>query len=233
MTRDAGGAVVAADPGADPAPQIATARLPIAKPAGRKAWVRQMYLWHWISAALSLVGMFLFSITGITLNHASSIGADPVIVTREAELEPQMLARLTAPDGAELPLPGIVADKIRELVNIDVGTLPAEWTADEVYVAAPGPGSDAWVSIDRTSGAVTAERTDRGFVSFINDLHKGRNTGSVWFWFIDVLAVACIVFTITGLLLLQIQARNRPSTWPLVGFGALLPLIIILLFVHI
>ncbi|GAA3254952.1 hypothetical protein GCM10020258_13050 [Sphingomonas yabuuchiae] len=74
----------------------------------------------------------------------------------------------------------------------------------------PRPGGDAWVSIDRASGAITSERTDRGWISYLNDLHKGRNAGTAWFWFIDVFAVACIVFTLTGLLLLQMHARHRP-----------------------
>ena len=96
----------------------------------------------------------------------------------------------------------------------------------------PGPGRDSWVSIDRASGVISSERTDRGWISYINDLHKGRNTGSAWFWFIDIFAGACIVFTLTGLLLLQLHARHRPSTWPLVGFGLAVPVVIALFFIH-
>ncbi|HQS97377.1 MAG TPA: PepSY-associated TM helix domain-containing protein, partial [Novosphingobium sp.] len=57
-------------------------------------------------------------------------------------------------------------------------------------------------------------------------------TGTAWFWLIDALAVACVIFTITGFLLLQLHAKHRPSTWPLVGLGTAVPLIIILLFMH-
>jgi len=32
--------------------------------------MRQTVRWHWISAAICLVGMILFAITGVTLNHA-------------------------------------------------------------------------------------------------------------------------------------------------------------------
>ena len=82
------------------------------------------------------------------------------------------------------------------------------------------------------SGAVTAERTDRGWVSYLNDLHKGRNTGAIWFWFIDLFALACVIFTITGLLLLQLHARHRPSTWPLVALSLAVPVLIALAFIH-
>jgi uncharacterized protein len=38
--------------------------------ARRSFWLRQLTQWHWISAAISLIGMILFAATGITLNHA-------------------------------------------------------------------------------------------------------------------------------------------------------------------
>ncbi|MBB5987494.1 PepSY-associated TM helix domain-containing protein [Sphingobium lignivorans] len=201
--------------------------------ARRAWWIKQLHSWHWISAAISLVGMLLFAITGITLNHASSISAQPRVtegsVTLPAPFATQLRSEPPAPDA---PLPGAVADHLREAVSLDARGKPAEWSADEVYVALPGPGSDAWIAIDRASGAVTSEHTDRGWISYLNDLHKGRNSGDAWFWFIDVFAVACIVFTLTGLFLLQIHARHRPSTWPLVGLGLLIPVVIAILFIH-
>ncbi|MFN3817632.1 PepSY-associated TM helix domain-containing protein [Blastomonas sp.] len=210
-----------------------------AVPARRKArkpkqfWLKQLHSWHWISAAISLAGMLVFSVTGITLNHASTISATPRIVTETATLPSSLTGLLARAEPAEgAPLPDAVRAEVRALVGIDPGTVAAEWSEDEVYVAVPGPGSDAWVSIDRQSGVIEAEKTDRGWVSFFNDLHKGRNTGTVWFWLIDVLAVACVIFTFTGLLLLQLHARHRPSTWPLVGLGTLTPAAIILLFMH-
>ena len=77
---------------------------------------------------------------------------------------------------------------------MDVAGREAEWSKDEVYVALPRPGGDAWLSIDLEGGEVRYERTDRGWISYLNDLHKGRNTGEAWSWFIDIFAVACLVF---------------------------------------
>src|SRR3546814_10183324 len=53
------------------------------------------------------------------------------------------------------------------------GAGEAEWSADEVYLALPRPGGDGWVSIDRHSGEVSSEATSRGWISYLNDLHKG------------------------------------------------------------
>ncbi len=103
---------------------------------------------------------------------------------------------------------------------------------DEVYLSLPRPGGDAWLSIDRGSGDVEYERTDRGWISYLNDLHKGRNAGPAWGWFIDVFALACVVFTVSGLFLLQLHARQRRTTWPWVGLGLVIPLLLALIFIH-
>ena len=43
-------------------------------------------------------------------------------------------------------------------------------------------------------------------IAWLNDLHKGRHTGEAWSWFIDIFAVACLVFAGTGLFLLLLAA---------------------------
>jgi len=115
---------------------------------------------------------------------------------------------------------------------VDVGPQPGEWSPEELYVSLPRPGGDAWLRVDLASGKVEYEKTDRGWVSYFNDLHKGRNTGTAWSWFIDIFAVACLVFCITGLFLLQLHAGNRPVTWPLVGLGLVAPLVLAIIFIH-
>ncbi|MGJ3628377.1 PepSY-associated TM helix domain-containing protein [Sphingomonas sp. MMS24-JH45] len=197
-------------------------------------WLKQLHAWHRVSAALSLVGMPLFAITGLTLNHAAAISADPKTATSAPATLPPPLVRLlrATPAATDAPMPRAVAAAVADRVGLDPGGRAAEWSEAEVYVALPRPGGDAWVSVDRATGAVTAEVTDRGWISYLNDLHKGRNSGSAWFWFIDVFAVACIVFTLTGLLLLQLHARHRPSTWPLVAAGLAIPAVIAIVFIH-
>jgi uncharacterized protein len=196
-------------------------------------YLRQLHTWHWVSAAVSLVGMMLFAITGITLNHAASIGAEPVVTPLQGTLPVTLVRSLEpAPASSTAPLPLPVATRIKDVIGLDPIGKPGEWSADEVYVSLPRPGGDAWVTVGRQSGAISGEITDRGWVSYFNDLHKGRNSGTAWFWFIDVFAGACVLFTITGLLLLQLHARNRRSTWPLVGLGLLIPALIAILFIH-
>ena len=181
---------------------------------------------------MSLLGTLLFAVTGLTLNHASSIAAEPKVSERTAKLAAPLLGQLNRAEAPKAAVPDVVTSAVTTAVGLDIAGRVVEWSAQDVYVAMPGPGRDAWVSIDRKTGAITAELTTRGAVSYLNDLHKGRNTGSAWFWFIDVFAVACILFTLTGLVLLQLHSRHRPSTWPIVGLGIAIPVVLAIFFIH-
>lgn len=189
--------------------------------------------WHWISSAVCLVGILLFAVTGITLNHAADIKVTPSIVSIEAQLSATMLKALQSKaEDAEGALPLAVRAWLLQQHDIETTQAQAEWSADEVYLGMPKPGGDAWLSIDLTSGELLYENTSRGAVSYLNDLHKGRNTGVLWSWFIDIFSVLCLVFSLSGLWLLFKYAKQRPSTWPLVGLGLVIPLLIIILSVH-
>jgi hypothetical protein len=212
------------------AAQTAPAQKPRRK--WRGWWLKQLHMWHWMSAAVSLVGMLLFAITGITLNHAATIGAAPVVTDRAGKLPPPLRKLLATPVAADAPLPAPVAAAVDRAVGLDPAGRPGEWSDADVYVALPRPGGDAWVSIERRTGAITSETTARGWIAYLNDLHKGRNSGTAWSWFLDIFAGACILFTLTGLLLLQLHARHRRSTWPIVGAGIAIPIVLIILFIH-
>ena len=117
-------------------------------------------------------------------------------------------------------------------MGVNVSGRDTEWSAKDIYVALPRPGGDAWLNIERGSGAVSYEVTDRGWIAYLNDLHKGRHTGTAWRWFLDVFAAVAMVFCLTGLLLLQIHSKRRPATWPVVGLGFVIPLLLLVLFIH-
>lgn len=196
-----------------------------------RLWLGTLRQWHWISSALCLVGMLLFAITGITLNHAAQIEASPRITEHQAHL-PDALRTMLLAGSPDAGLPAQLRAWLENELNIKLADHGAEWTDGELYIALPRPGGDAWLSLELESGELLYESTDRGWVSYLNDLHKGRNTGAAWSWFIDIFAVACVVFSVTGLLLLQRHAAGRPITWPLVGLGLVVPVLLALLFIH-
>ncbi|OAN55401.1 PepSY-associated TM helix domain-containing protein [Sphingobium sp. TCM1] len=211
-----------------------TARIhPLKKKSAKAFWLKQLHTWHWVSSAISLIGLLLFAFTGITLNHAADVEGAPQTVEKSATLPADLLKQLApddAPD-AKKPLPAPVAAWVEKAIG-QSGAGVAEWSADEVYLALPRPGGDGWIAIDRVSGDVTSESTSRGWISYLNDLHKGRNAGTAWKWFIDIFSVACFLFALTGLLLLQLHAKKRPTTWPLVAGGLVIPAILAIIFIH-
>ncbi|XYJ11941.1 PepSY-associated TM helix domain-containing protein [Telluria sp. B2] len=207
-----------------------------ALPGPRRAvYLKQLHQWHWISSAICLMAMLLFSITGFTLNHAAQVEAKPE-VTRltnavPAALLPGLQAYAEQHADAEAPVPAELAEWANGAFPVDLRGRSAEWSEEDAYIALPRPGGDAWLRIG-LDGKAEYEKTDRGWISWLNDMHKGRNTGAVWSWFIDIFALACIVFCITGFLILKYHAANRPSTWPVIGLGIVLPAVLALLFVH-
>ncbi|TCZ60836.1 PepSY-associated TM helix domain-containing protein [Roseicella aquatilis] len=233
-----GGALRAGD-GGRPVPPPARDARPAPATAGRARargsrsfWLKHLHQWHWVSAALCLVGMLLFAATGITLNHAADIGATPRVTTRTATLPSGLLEGLTAEPEGKRPLSAPLAAWVAREFGVDAAGRAAEWSGADIYLALPRPGGDGWISIDRETGEATHEVTSRGWIAILNDLHKGRDTGPAWRWFLDAFAAACLIFCLTGLVLLHLHAGGRPATWPVVGLGLVAPLVLALLFIH-
>jgi hypothetical protein len=205
----------------------------------RAYWLKTLHEWHWVSSALCLIGMILFSVTGFTLNHASQIETKPQITNLRDSVDTALRERLEQQSAearkahkGKAPLPADLQAWIRKTWQIDTGSGDAEWSEDEVYLSLPRPGGDAWLRVNLDDGEAEYERTDRGWISYLNDLHKGRHTGAAWSWFIDIFATAALVFSITGLFILKMHAGNRPFTWPMVGMGLVIPVLLALLFIH-
>jgi hypothetical protein len=45
----------------------------------------------------------------------------------------------------------------------------------------------------------------------MNDLHKGRDTGSTWLWVIDISSILMTIVSVTGLILLLFLKKKRLS----------------------
>src|SRR5687768_17248133 len=134
-----------------------TARATTAKEQRSRAfWLKHLHQWHWMSAAMCLIGMVLFSITGFTLNHASWIGATPEVITQTAQLPEPLLAELKkkweagVDEKAALPPP--VAEWLNETLSLRATDRETEWSDDEIYVSLPRPGGDAWLTVNLEDG---------------------------------------------------------------------------------
>lgn len=158
-------------------------------------WSRTVHVY--LSIALLIVLVF-FSITGITLNHAETMTAEP-----ETEV-------ITLDSVPVLPLDdnGMIADSpelaeyIRDEFGIRMEFADLLIEAPFVTIEYDGPGLQALVEIDQDLGEVYAETTNYGLIAVLNDLHKGRYTHIVWNALIDISAIILMIFSLAGLVLL-------------------------------
>ena len=85
----------------------------------RAGFLRETVRWHWISAAICLVGIILFAITGITLNHARQIEAKPVVKTLEATAPAPVIKALQAAENAKGALPDAARAWLNKELKVD------------------------------------------------------------------------------------------------------------------
>ncbi len=81
----------------------------------------------------------------------------------------------------------------------------------EIAVGFAGPGYTADAFIELEDGSYTLTETSFGAMAIVNDLHKGRDTGPVWSWVIDLTALIMLIVSISGLYML-FKLRNRKAT---------------------
>ena len=167
---------------------------------------------RWLHIYLSMIGfsiLLFFSVTGITLNHPHWFSSGQERQTSAsgtlnvAWIEPRS-------DGRDLDRLEIV-EFLRATHHL--GGAVSAFTVDEqqCVIAFKGPGYMADIFIDRQSGEYEATQTFLGAVAIINDLHKGRDSGTAWSWLIDISAILMTLISVTGLVLLFYIKRRRNS----------------------
>lgn len=185
-------------------------------------WARRLHIY--ISMALLLVTLF-FSVTGITLNRPElfeltqpridqfELTLPLSVFVREGEkITPNRQHLLNAL--SEAGVSGIPS-------NLDIYTEyeDGELVVGEVALDFKSPGYNAAVFIDMTTQIAEVEATDYGLVALLNDLHKGRNSGEAWKWFIDITALLMVFFVLTGVCLLLPKKKTLMTSlkWTLLG----------------
>ncbi|MBY6223461.1 PepSY-associated TM helix domain-containing protein [Ferrimonas balearica] len=188
-------------------------------------WSRTLHIY--VSMSLLLVVLF-FAITGVTLNRPEWFVGEPQRIESELPLSPALLTAdtLRQPSGEQALLDVLrqqgglkgLASPLQIYTEVEDGEL----VEGEVTLDFKGPGYDASVYIDLLEPVAEVSVTDYGTVAWLNDLHKGRNTGAAWHWFIDLSAVLMVLFVLTGVVLLVPKKRTLRTAmaWTLVGSGA-------------
>jgi len=158
-------------------------------------WSRTIHVY--LSIALLIVLVF-FSITGITLNHAELMVAEPQTEVRTLDNLPV----LPLDDNGMIFDSPELAAYVRDEFGIRLEFAGLTIAEPFVTIEYDGPGYQALVEIDQELGEIYAESTDYGLVAVLNDLHKGRYTHIVWNALIDISGIILVIFSLAGFVLL-------------------------------
>ena len=186
---------------------------------------------HVYTSMVALLVVLFFAITGITLNHPAwtfGDGTDTETVTGTFPFDTQ----LTAADGTEGDVDFLsISEYVRVNYDVrgDVDSFEATSTANsnEGSITFENPGYSADLFFDVETGEFELTVEQQGWVAVMNDLHKGRDTGSAWKWVIDVAAGFLVVISVTGLAMQFFLRKRRRSALLAAGAGAITLIVLI------
>ena len=163
---------------------------------------------RWLHIYLSMVCfaiVFFFSITGLTLNHPTWLGGAEEQLHESSGSIPRDWISGAAPEKLT------IVEHLRnhEGVRGAVGDFSIDDYQLVISFRAPAYAAD--VFIDRETGTYDLTHTTLGTIAFLNDLHKGRDSGAVWSWVIDLSAAFLVVISATGSTLIFFIKRHRTS----------------------
>jgi len=174
------------------------------------------FVTHWgllIHIYLSMAGFaltLLFAVTGLTLNHQDFGAGEPVLTTSTVELPADLAAR-----GGE----DVVAPWLKG--HLDIRTPLSGYREDDQQIQATfaAPGHRTVVTIDRAAHNGQVESETRGLLGKLDDLHKGFDSGPVWYWMIDLTAALLTISALSGMMTLAGLRHRRATGFLLGGLG--------------
>ena len=197
----------------------------------RNGWLFHWARWlHLYTSTLFFSTLVFFCVTGIALNHnwygaergiegelevPLSIAVRESLIVTEGDWQPDLSALQRIVSART----GLAAPQSIELYD-DYGEVVLDYRVPEgnALVTATADGA----RIEYQLGSVLA---------LLNALHKSRDADRVWSAFVDLSAVAMLVFAATGMTLLFQNPRRRRSALVTVGMGAATPVVLYLAFV--
>jgi len=192
---------------------------------------REVASWtRWLHIYLSMFsfGMLLFfAITGITLNHPSWSEGMQKVDHMNGTLPVEILPEIGAWPQKQLA----IVEYFRNTYNIKSQLKDLRLDDSECTISFKGPGFSADAFIDVTTGNYEVTITNAGVLAIVNDLHKCRDTGSVWPIFIDISAAFTILVSLTGFIMIFFIKKRRSNGLLLLLIGIVLLMLSYYLFV--
>ncbi|MES2332967.1 MAG: PepSY-associated TM helix domain-containing protein [Bacteroidota bacterium] len=165
---------------------------------------------RWLHIYLSMVSfaiVLFFSVTGLTLNHPDFF-AGKTITTQD---KGKLTASWVNPKDTNLVAKLNVVEFFRNTHHVKGAVSEFRIEESQISVSFRGPGYAGDVFVTRETGEYELSQTRSGLVGFMNDLHKGRDTGKTWSWVIDISAILLVLISVTGLVLLLFLKKKRSN----------------------
>jgi len=177
---------------------------------------------HVYTSMIAFLVILFFGLTGITLNHPSWTFGDGVnTITSQGVLAVEPVTPTGQVDF--LTISEFARNELR--VSGAVSSFDATGHQGEISYRKAGYSADLVFDTDTKTFDLTIEQ--QGWVGVLNDLHRGRDTGSSWKWVIDIAAGFLVVVSLTGLLMQFFLKRRRTSAYVSAGIGAFLLVMLI------
>lgn len=203
-------------------PSLLPTRLPRRQ---RRLYATSAAVFRWVHIYISMLGftmLMFFGFTGMTLNHPTWFGAAEQQTKDIQGNLPDLLAKAVrsaespgASEDTTLQRPLFDKLQIAEFLRAEHHLKGAvrEFEVDdyECMIVFKGPGYSADIFVDRQKGSYTVMETTTGLMSILNDLHKGRDSGTQWAILIDVSAIVTMLLSLSGFGLLLYLKRRRLS----------------------
>ena len=193
----------------NPAPKALTSKKKDAQKSGKNTKKDVAKLSRWLHIYLSMVSfaiVLFFAVTGLTLNHPRWFGGDKQV---ESKAKGTLNVKwVNDPDTNKIAKLEIV-ELMRNKHHVKGAVSEFRIDDSEVTVSFKGPAYSADAFIDREKGTYELSEIKMGIVAVMNDLHKGRDSGTGWSWVIDISAIFLTLVSITGLILMLFLKKKR------------------------
>jgi len=176
---------------------------------------------HIYLSMFGLLVMFLFGLTGFTVNHEDWFGATtPHVHESEGRTPLDLLAQH---DGLR------IVEHLRSTFKISGAMTAFDVEDDRFSIGFKEPGQIWEIEIDKNTGVTRVHQELFNIAAVINNLHRGRYAGAAWRWVIDISAIMIVMACGTGMILWLALSRRR-----IIGASALMLGIIgtIVIYVH-
>jgi len=183
---------------------------------------------HWALLThiyISMAGLtlaVLFGATGLALNHQDWGFSNPRVTTSEITLDKHLIAHADQ---------ATIEQHLQETLGIRSTSTDYHDDADQIQVTYAIPGARTVVTINRKDGTAQIEKESRGLLGRLGDLHKGFDSGRVWYWTIDVAALLIMVSSLTGIVTLLSLRHRRRLGFTIGALGVLTVFVIYVLWV--